>query len=60
MIGGYVVWGLLEKGHSVVGVDSVLPRTESLEFRVRWFDRLTNRGGCGAGLGGQGGCGAGA
>ena len=35
MIGGYVVRGLLEKGHSVVGVDRVLPRTESLEFRVK-------------------------
>ena len=34
MIGGYVVRGLMEKGHSVVGVDRVLPRTESLEFRV--------------------------
>ena len=35
MIGGYVVRGLLEKGHSVVGVDRILPRTESLEFRVK-------------------------
>ena len=32
MIGGYVVRGLLEKGHSVVGVDRILPRTESLEL----------------------------
>ena len=28
MIGGYVVKGLIEKGHSVLGVDRVLPRTE--------------------------------
>ena len=28
MIGGYVVKGLIEKGHTVLGVDRVLPRTE--------------------------------
>lgn len=28
MIGGYVVKGLIEKGHSVLGVDRILPRTE--------------------------------
>ena len=28
MIGGYVVKGLIEKGHKVVGVDRVLPKTE--------------------------------
>lgn len=35
MIGGYVARGLLEKGHSVVGVDRVLPRTECLELRAK-------------------------
>ena len=35
MIGGYVVKGLIEKGHTVLGIDRVLPRTESLEFRVK-------------------------
>ena len=34
MIGGYVVRGLMEKGRSVVDVDRVLPRAESLEKRV--------------------------
>ena len=29
MIGGYVVKGLIEKGYSVIGVDRVLPKTES-------------------------------
>ena len=31
MIGGYVVKGLMEKGHRVLGVDRLKP---SLEFRV--------------------------
>lgn len=34
MIGGYVVKGLIEKGHSVLGIDRLLPRTESLELRA--------------------------
>ena len=28
MIGGYVVKGLMEKGHSVLGIDRVLPKEE--------------------------------
>ena len=28
MIGGYVVKGLIEKGHTVIGVDRVMPRAE--------------------------------
>ena len=28
MIGGYVVKGLIEKGHTVLGIDRVLPKAE--------------------------------
>lgn len=41
MIGGYVVKGLIEKGHSVLGIDRLLPRTESLELRAESLESGT-------------------
>ena len=39
MIGGYVVKGLIEKGYSVIGVDRVLPKTESLKLKDKSLEK---------------------